>query len=102
MPKSIIIMCPTVLRASFEWKASLRKYAEVIKKANRAQRYIELLSGLRLYFIGETEGQRALRGFHAEIISMDEFIGVPTAIEGNTGLDKKSASGMKERKYEQS
>lgn len=74
MNKKIIIMCPTVQRAIFEWKAFLTRWATIIKKANRARLYIELLSGHEIYFKGETEGQRALLGLRADIVTIDEFL----------------------------
>lgn len=67
-------MSPTVNRAVYEWKAFLSRWATIIKKANRASLCIELLSGQKIYFKGETEGQRALLGLHADIISVDEFV----------------------------
>ena len=73
MKKTIVIMSPTVNRAVYEWKAFLSRWSTIIKKANRNSLCIELLSGHKIYFKGETEGQRALRGLHADIISADEF-----------------------------
>ena len=73
MRKTIVIMSPTVNRATYEWKAFLSRWSTIIKKANRANRYVELLSGHKIYFKGETEGQRALLGLHADIISADKF-----------------------------
>ena len=67
-------MSPTVNRAVYEWKAFLSRWSMIIKKANRTRLYVELLSGHKIYFKGETEGQRALLGFCADIISVDEFV----------------------------
>ena len=67
-------MSPTVNRAVYEWKAFLSRWSTIIKKANRNNLCVELLSGHKIYFKGETEGQRALRGLRADIISRDEFI----------------------------
>ena len=74
MNKTIVIMSPTVKRAVYEWEAFLSKWSMIIKKTNRANLYVELLNGYKIYFKGETEGQRALRGLHADIISVDEFV----------------------------
>ena len=74
MKKTIVIMSPTVNRAVYEWKAFLSRWSTIIKKANRTSLYIELLSGHKIYFKGETEGQRALLGLHADIINVDEFV----------------------------
>ena len=74
MKKNIVIMSPTVNRAVYEWKAFLSRWSTIIKKANRTSLCIELLSGHKIYFKGETEGQIALRGLHADIIRVDEFV----------------------------
>lgn len=66
-------MSPTVNRAVYEWKAFLSRWSTIIKKANRANLYVELLSGHKIYFKGETEGQRVLRGLHANIINIDDL-----------------------------
>lgn len=73
MKKTIIIMSPTVNRAVYEWKAFLSRWSTIIKKANRNNLYIELLSGHKIYFKSETEGQRVLLGLYADIVSIDEF-----------------------------
>ena len=67
-------MSPTVDRAVYEWKAFLSRWSMIIKKANRNRLCVELLSGHKIYFKGETKGQRALLGLHADIISTDEFV----------------------------
>ena len=74
MRKNIVIMSPTVNRAVYEWKAFLSRWSTIIKKANRRSLCIELLSGQKIFFKGETEGQRALRGLRTDIISADEFV----------------------------
>lgn len=74
MRKTIVVMSPTVDRAVYEWKAFLSRWPMIIKKANRTNLSIELLSGHKIYFKGETEGQRALLGLCADIISADEFL----------------------------
>ena len=74
MKKTIVIMSPTVNRATYEWKAFLSRWSMIIKKANRNRLCVELLSGHKIYFKGETEGQRALLGLHADVVSIDEFV----------------------------
>lgn len=74
MKKTIVIMTPTVDRAVFEWKAFLSRWSTIIKKANMTSLCVELLSGHKIYFKGETEGQRALKGLHADFVTIDEFI----------------------------
>lgn len=78
MRKTIIIMSPTVNRAVHEWKAFLSKWSTIIKKANRTSLYVELLSGHKIYFKAESEGQKALLGLYADIVSIDEFV-IPQA-----------------------
>jgi hypothetical protein len=74
MRKNIVVMSPTVSRAVYEWKAFLSRWSMIIKKANRTSLSVELLSGHKIYFKGETEGQRALLGLHADLYSVDEFL----------------------------
>ena len=74
MKKTIIIMTPTVDRAVYEWKAFLSRWSTIIKKANRTNLCVELLSGHKIYFKYETtEGQRALSGLRADFFTIDEF-----------------------------
>lgn len=82
MKKTIVIMSPTVNRAVYEWKAFLSRWSTIIKKANRTSLSIELLSGHKIYFKGETEGQIAILGLHANIVSIDEFV-MPQESEGS-------------------
>ena len=73
MKKTLIVMCPTMLRAMIEWKEFLSNRPTIIKKANRSDLHIELLTGYKIYFRGKTEGKRALLGLRADIVSVDEF-----------------------------
>ena len=73
MKKTIIIMTPTVDRAVYEWKAFLSRWSTIIKKANRTSLCVELLSGHKIYFKGETEEQRALKGLRSDFFTIDEF-----------------------------
>ena len=82
MKKNIVVMSPTVNRAVYEWKVFLSRWSTIIKKANRTSLCIELLSGHKIYFKGETEGQRALLGLHADVVSIDEFVMPQAESEG--------------------
>ena len=82
MRENIVIMSSTVERAVHEWKAFLSGWSTIIKKANRNRLCVELLSGQKIYFKGETEGQRALLGLHADIIRADEFAMLNAESEG--------------------
>ena len=74
MRKTIVILSPTVNRAVYEWKAFLSRWSTIIKKANRNSLCVELLSGQKIYFKGETDWKRALLGLKADIVSVDEFL----------------------------
>ena len=74
MKNKLIVMCPTILRATDEWRTFLSEHPTIIKKANRTDLRIELLSGYKIYFRGEAEGKRALLGRYADIISVDVFV----------------------------
>lgn len=62
--KTLIIMYPTVERAAMAWRETCGKYTSLIEKAYRSPFSIKLINGTIWYFRGETEGQRAFRGYH--------------------------------------
>ena len=76
----IIVMCPTVERAVMEYKNFLRNHPRLWGSSYK--REVKLKDGRRILFKGETEGQQAVRGFHADIITIDEF-----ELEGITDED---------------
>ena len=71
--KDIIVMCPTVRIATQKWKEFLNVNNTCVCSFNKAQLSVRLVNGTKIYFKGETEGQRVLRGIHADIIQIDEF-----------------------------
>ena len=71
--KDIIVMCPTVRMATQKWKEFLNVNNACVCRFNKAQLSVRLANGINFYFKGETEGQRVLRGMHADIIQIDEF-----------------------------
>lgn len=71
--KAMIIMCPTVERAKYEWGKFQRIFEPVIRRIHKNPLMIELHTGEVFYYRGETEGQRAVLGYHADIVSVDEF-----------------------------
>ena len=73
--KDTIIMCPTLQRATIEWNHFCYVYRSMIQRANRNQLKIVLLGGATLYFRAVTQGQRAVKGYHGDMCSIDEFIG---------------------------
>ena len=71
--KDIIVMCPTVRIATQKYKEFLNVNNACACRFNKAQLLVGLVNGINIYFKGETEGQRVLRGMHADIIQIDEF-----------------------------
>lgn len=71
--KNIIVMCPTVEIATQKCKEFLNANNTYVCRFNKAQLLVGLINGTNIYFKGETEGQRVLRGTHADIIQIDEF-----------------------------
>lgn len=69
--RDIIVMCPTVKRTRYEFDRFCRLYESII--TNKKLYEATLVNGKKIMFRGETEGQRALLGTHAEIIMIDEF-----------------------------
>lgn len=71
--KDIIVMCPTVSMATQKCKEFLNANNACVCGFNKAQLSVRLANGINIYFKGETEGQKVLRGMHADIIQIDEF-----------------------------
>ena len=71
--KNIIVLCPTLGIATQKWKEFLDVNNTYVCRFNKAQLLVGLVNGINIYFKGETEGQRVLRGTHADVIQMDEF-----------------------------
>lgn len=71
--KELIVMSPTIERARHEWRKFLYKYSPIIKRNNVREKSVELLNGMKIYFRGETEGQRTLKGLRESFVSIDEF-----------------------------
>ena len=69
--KDIIVMCPTVKRARYEFDRFCNFYDSIIQ--TRKLYEAKLINGLKIIFRGETEGQRVLLGTHADIVTIDEF-----------------------------
>ena len=69
--KNIIVMCPTVKRANYEFRSFCEKWIEIIDKVKSYE--VTLIDGRKIMFRGETEGQKVIRGFHGDIISISEF-----------------------------
>ena len=71
--KDIIVMCPTVKMATQKCKEFLEANNGYIYRFDKSKLLVGLTGGINIYFKGETEGQRVLRGTYADIITIDEF-----------------------------
>lgn len=69
-----IIMFPTVLQAIKSWNRICETYQSIIKVAKRNPLSITFINGYTWYFRGKSEGERAIRGYHADITFVDDFI----------------------------
>ena len=68
-----IVMCPTVMRAEYEWQKYCKMLEPVIKSAKKFPFSIELINGMKIIFRGETEGQKTVRGYRADICVIDDM-----------------------------
>lgn len=73
MGQRTIIMHPTLERATQNWLQLCKNYKSLIKEAKRNPLSVKFINGDIWYFRAETEGARAYRGYHAEMIWCDEF-----------------------------
>ena len=71
-PKEVMVMCPTLWRATQEWE-KLRRLPGLWVKSTKYPLTLTSFTGTKYCFASETEGSRRSRGFHGEIISIDEF-----------------------------
>lgn len=71
--KNIIVMCPTVKMAAQKCKKFLEANNEYICRFNKSNLLVGLANGTNIYFKGETESQRVLRGIRADVVTIDEF-----------------------------
>lgn len=70
--KETIIMCPTLERATYEWKQFCRRNNLIIDKANRNDLSVKFKDGERCIFKSSTQ---KLYGYHCDVIYIDDFIG---------------------------
>lgn len=66
-------MCPTVEIATQKCKEFLEANKGYIYRFNKSKLLVGLTGGINIYFNSETEGQRVLRGIHADVVTIDEF-----------------------------
>ena len=70
----IVVMTPTVLRATWLMREVYKQRAELLKVISIGKRKIVMKDGNTFFFVGETEGLRVLKGFHGKTMSEAEFM----------------------------
>lgn len=73
MGQRIIVMHPTLERATQNWLQLCRNHKSLIKEAKRNPLSVKFINGDIWYFRGEAEGARAYRGYHAKMVCIDDF-----------------------------
>lgn len=68
-----VIMHPTLNRAVWNWSQVCKNHQSLVKEARRNPLSIKFINGDIWYFRAEVEGARAYRGYHADLVSIDEF-----------------------------
>ena len=70
--ENIIVMCPTVDRANYEFREFLHNHDQYIEDFQL--RKIKLKNDKYIFFKGETEGQQAILGLRGDIIWIGDFL----------------------------
>ena len=73
MGQRTIIMHLTLERATQNWLQLCRNHKSLIKEAKRNPLSVKFINGDIWYFRAKTEGVRAYRGYHAEMICSEDF-----------------------------
>lgn len=71
--KQLIVLCSTMEVATEVWRRA-QQIPDVWVKAKRNPLSLTCINGVEYIFRARTEGQRAVKGYHANIISVDDFI----------------------------
>jgi hypothetical protein len=74
MLRRIIVMCSTLNEAQQKCNDFFYKYQGCVRDRKRNPNRIILEDGTTIFFRGETEGQIALRGYHATVYSYNDLI----------------------------
>ena len=74
--KDIVVMNPTVTIATQRFKDFVRCNERLISAVYKTQRKVKLLNDRYIFFKGETEGENALLGLYADVISYAEFLDI--------------------------
>ena len=74
MNETVIVMCPTLQRADYEWREYCKTHESIIRETKRKPLTVKLMNGQTLFFRGETEGSRAVRGYHASVVAIDDLL----------------------------
>lgn len=75
-----IIMCSTMEVATEVWRRAQR-IPDVWIKAKRNPLSLTCINSVEYIFRAKTQGQRAVKGYHANIIGVDEFISPQILLE---------------------
>ena len=73
MDQNVIILCPSMMQADWDWREFQRRYQSIIKKAKRNPLRVHLYNGNTVYFESEQLGVRPDLGRRAKIMSMEQF-----------------------------
>ena len=75
--KEVIIVCPTLRRAFYEWHRLAENCTEMWVDVCRKPMSLTSVTGTKYIFHSENE-QRYLYGTNANIIAIDDFVGEKT------------------------
>ena len=65
-------MFPTLQQAVQNWEETIRNYNGIIVKNSKKQLSITFVNGDKWIFRSETEGSRAVRGYHGKVYKYEE------------------------------
>lgn len=72
--KDVIVMSKTMKESCQVCRSFVSKYHPIIRNKKHSPFEVTLLDGTKILFRADTLGQRAIRGYRAEIIRDDEFL----------------------------
>ena len=67
-------MCSTMEVATQAWKRAQYQFPDVWLKSDKSNLSLLCINGVEYLFRARTEGQRAVKGYHANIIWVDDFL----------------------------
>jgi hypothetical protein len=66
-------MHPTLNKAVWNWTQLCKNHESLIKEARRNPLSVKFINGDIWYFRTEAEGAKAYRGYHADVVYIDDF-----------------------------